>query len=932
MKPLLYSIFCTFSILLLFYSESYGQYLSHCEQIPVGSDFFMEEESLCTKFDRIRCTINISNTNSSVLGIGGYSNQIICISGVFTINTNFLFMGCTIKCAPGSQIIVEAGNKFTVYYSFLFACEEMWKGIQVKENAEIDMYQSEIEDAQYAVDLIKPASVSIKHNTFNRNYIGIEFKQSGVIPSVPYIVKGNRFFCTSPLNAAYSGQTPAPNSRSFCGVRSISHPALTIDGYFDSFYSSFIENKFDLLRNGIITISSNITIQHSSFTNIIDEGSHEIFQTGIGIYGIYWSRIKHYGLGTFDDLIPTFNNCQRAGIYTNASLLSTEQSLYTNIGLYGVNCTNQYFLGATISSNRFIDAGSSTLSNIYLEKGLSESIINTNTIIQTNYYSGKIEVKNLNGYSSMVTIRNNFIDIKASYGIEISSDIGDGFLIANNYVNGQSDNNLGFGILSWNNSGSNYRIESNHCFGGHYSGIQGVQSQNTLFCDNRLYNNEIGLALKDSHAGSVLSENKFYGTNNFGLNMQNSIMLGDQRHKGNTWSGTFSSLAAYYNSGTTSDSQFFVNSLTSNGSCYNPQFLPNNGGTPSVNPASGWYFQQSTDTCQFCVTPPLPKESNSEWMEAIAIDGGIEAFSYSVGAAWDAEYYLYRQVMDDPETYSEPFYTTAVERISQNSLIPAWYEVNTLFRVAADGPSGLIESLIETESAIQDILHQLGNIETAYHESGDLPDNWETLSLALEYYLDQSTSMGENYNQWREEQWQTIEATLNTLQPITPMDLAMLEYMYIRLYLMQHPESFFDMLQSVTSLVQKCYDQNGAAPKMAISFLPSCMQEAYLIDEQECNETHKPDLNYTTSIASAITRVRLIPNPASHEVQILSHLAEDISVFEMNIYNQLGKLVHNCQVKDMERINIDQLPSGTYIARFISSDGKECDSVKFQKI
>lgn len=904
---------------------------SYCEPAPEEAGFLTEDETLCAKHPRLQCTINISNTNTAALGISGYSNQTICISGVLTINTNFSFVGCIIKFTPGSQIIVDGSNNLTIYFSSLFACEEMWKGIQVKENAEIDVYQTEIEDAQYALDLIKPAVVIIKNNTLNRNYIGIRCLQSSTVPLTPFIIKGNRYYCNSALNSPYSGQSPSPGIRTFCGVFASSHPALTVDGYYDSFYLSFVENIFKELNNGVVAVTSNISISHSSFEYMINDGIHAgYFDTGIGIYGDYYSRITHMGRGTSDPSILTFNNCENTGVQTKASFLNTSQSIHNNIGVHGVKCTNQYLFGASIVSNKFIGTNTinTTLRNIYLEKGLSPSHISSNTISKWADISG-IEVRNPSTYSSMINIEHNSIITEDTRGIMMESGWGDGFFISLNNLDAVSFSKAG--ILSRNNYGNNYSIKTNDCYNGHAKGIESSSSYNTLFCNNDLYDNSVGMKISDSHAGSIVSRNNFYGSNTEGLTLTGTAMLGDQMHKANTWNGTFSGNAAvYYFPPIFSDSEFFVNSTFPSQNCYGSTYFPTSGGSASVNPGIGFFEQNYADTCQFCEDFVPDLTDSSSWFNVIVLSGGMESYGYSSGASWEADYYVYSSIIDNPELYLDPIYSDAVDRIFENSLIPHWYEMNSLFRSVADGPDNFSETFLENESFIQNILAQLKDLEIEYTESGELSGSWDSLSTALEYYLAESQNLSVLYDLWGEEKLEILQSMLLNLNPQTDMDMAMLDLMSIRLSLIQNPNNFLENLGAITNLSEKCYNQYGPATKMATTLLPSCLQNQYFENDFSCVEG-KPVISGNSRLHNRFSDVALFPNPVNLFLQINFNINFNNNVL-LNITNLLGHQVLESEIKNGDKIDVSKLPSGTYFAQLIASDGKLYETVKFIKL
>lgn len=136
-----------------------------------------------------------------------YTGQYISIAGTITINAPYslTFNNCDVVMWPGAKIIVSAGtttsNGATISItggSHLYACDQMWDRIEVRNGARVYVQGSSIiEDAEVAVDMTDGCFFQIDQATFNRNYQHIKLTgpTTGPVFGSNYRVKRSHFGC-----------------------------------------------------------------------------------------------------------------------------------------------------------------------------------------------------------------------------------------------------------------------------------------------------------------------------------------------------------------------------------------------------------------------------------------------------------------------------------------------------------------------------------------------------------------------------------------------------------------------------------------------------------------------------------------------------------------------------------------------------------------
>ncbi|MFN4254639.1 MAG: hypothetical protein ACK4Q5_06510, partial [Saprospiraceae bacterium] len=166
---------------------------------------------------------------------------------------------------PGGSITIASNNTLSFFpglFTKISGCDGMWKGITVNASSALNMENATLKDAQNAVLVKRGGEARIVNNTFDENNIGVfvEASTGANTPKTDALIVGNTFKCSQGfLDASYSGQSPAPNGRSYCGVVTNDIP-INLTG-----------NSFKDLKNGVFAFNSRGSISGNLFMNMYEE-------------------------------------------------------------------------------------------------------------------------------------------------------------------------------------------------------------------------------------------------------------------------------------------------------------------------------------------------------------------------------------------------------------------------------------------------------------------------------------------------------------------------------------------------------------------------------------------------------------------------------------------------------------------------------------
>jgi hypothetical protein len=189
----------------------------------------------------------------------------ILVTGNFIIDQPILFRACKLKISKDVEITVNPRKRLRSIGSKFFCCDDMWKGINVKEDAAVTLIgKTEIEDAYkavYATDL--SAAVQITGSIFNRNQVGCYFESTqttGGILTLPSFW-GNTFTCTSKLNVKKGYEWPI----SGMFVSNLMIPTLGDDlGGTANLFTGRITCGIEIEKNSTVVVSNSKFIRINS--------------------------------------------------------------------------------------------------------------------------------------------------------------------------------------------------------------------------------------------------------------------------------------------------------------------------------------------------------------------------------------------------------------------------------------------------------------------------------------------------------------------------------------------------------------------------------------------------------------------------------------------------------------------------------------------
>lgn len=93
----------------------------------------------------------------------------------------------------------------------------MWKGIEVDKRYE-NLTESQVEDAQYAIELKDQALAIIKHVELNNNFVGMYASPQNTLQTIYSTIADVQFQTNSTMVSAYLGQLPLLGTNCFAGI------------------------------------------------------------------------------------------------------------------------------------------------------------------------------------------------------------------------------------------------------------------------------------------------------------------------------------------------------------------------------------------------------------------------------------------------------------------------------------------------------------------------------------------------------------------------------------------------------------------------------------------------------------------------------------------------------------------------------------------
>lgn len=830
----------------------------------------------------------------------------------------------------GAEIRIPTKNTLSVFDSYIRGCEKRWKSITVEHDATLNLAGDGlglVEDGQYAVHPRNKSTVNIVNTRFNKNYVALYFNDPlGEFFLQPFF--RNTIQCTETLLPHYNPQDPNDGPWSFAGIRTTGQDFLTIG------VAGQAPNRFDGLRNGIITENCNLTLRNSRFNNIqrldYSTAGHGVRASGVG--HSFQQDGGCYGIKTV-----FFDNCS-TGIFLQGMNARVQN-----------NQMNAVETGVLVreSPNRNIEICGNTINctvhgiSLWFNDPAQRIQVNNNAIHVSppvpDIRAAAIFVRE-NG-AAQPNARIEFhedIDI-FNAGAGISLNGCKGYHVEQNFIGAAQDGALIYAGISLWNSPDNFfscnRVKGDfgsNSFGSVAGpfGIRARVSTGVEYDCNEVQDTYLGVQF-DMPCNNTKFRTTTFQNHRFGLHYTTTGLTGHQPTNlatgtlhGNIWDGTWDGANAVGARHENPDddyvnlSRYIVRSISAPWGPQNPSSSSNS-----------WFTAENRQqfscgsTCDVWLTGDTTITELDERIAKGLVDPGV----YSESMQWILERGLYRKLYANsefvqPYTFVDTFYTakssstigrfTAVEAAtyalfeldsSTAGQLQDYYELTT----AQMEDMALIDSLLQTVSG-QDSLNLLVRREYAL-------DSIESLSLlnsALVKSVLQARSAAANSviaqnnaitvtDIWEQNEKTVNHIFLNTIAKGIPLNTTQ-----------------FNLLKAVAN---QCPYEGGTAVFRARAIL-----DIEVDDEVACSQLGSQALIMPPAgNQSPATGIRMYPNPAMDFVTVSVDDALEsnavLSVF--NLYGQLAFRHNLSEGTALFSFTTEMLPSGIYLV-LVQESGK----------
>lgn len=841
-------------------------------------------------------------------------------------------------------------------------------------SAKFGITNSEINDAQYAINPEPKSIISVTNTAFRDNFVGVYF--NGGIVKLPgnsltllNPFYGNTFWGTNGLKSSFAGMINGYNQPSVAEMDNSLWPwaGLHLDNL-NSFNLGFVKygfhnysNLFYGLANGVVARNCNLNVLNSYFF-FIGENNYSINKNGLdfqgnailansyspGLYGAQHPATSLFvrGFGKYNYSDPTFNMCYK-GIVSDYLTLDVQQCFFASSqpwGHTGVRVTHaqrqkilikdnsitELFHGIQLSQSDPVLQGDINSNNIY--------VINNNV---QNVYGFGIEInESMKAPLKFEKVRNNIIRMSslAIGGIYVNSSKGSEYYRNQIFLDAPWNNFYGVSfanseILNHHNyiSGSaasvvqNKRVLFGVFVGSDFpAGIYASNSSYSSHTCNTIENIFTGarFALQNLNAGAnnLLQGNDFNTSTtpspalmNVGLLAEKSNVFDNINNAGNRWYGSFSHLSAD-NRNVYNASVAKLKTATNSGPYH-----------PLTSAPLGWVTVSGTGNTFVCIPEPNIDYHGTGALTSVdeTIINGTLSFEESEDELkWQCEKTLYKKMtfnqnLINSSQAASGFY---LEKQSQ----PTGDIVQTEFVVedAFSADSSIIESWTEQWNYLDSIRLIKDYLDSARVESADslMQELWAHKLDSLIVIEDSiRANIDFSATSYLFGKDSIIMAAKNLNDQISDTTLIVQNYRdFTDSYLSTVGSDTFGFTRTqVANLLRiafQCPTKGGEPVFLARSLLSLSIDTVYF-DELYCAQPSlkRSEVSVTPRVDSSLV-IKLYPNPANnYAILQLSDPVEEL--FQLSIIDALGKMVFNqniLTVAGLYELNTKDLISGVY--------------------
>lgn len=321
----------------------------------------------------------------NIIGTSGQitSNQMnneYCINNDVTIVGTRIFLNSDFRIASGVRIIVPSGANLIISHCHLYACMDMWQGIEVQPGGKLSILNNSlIEDAITAIDItnntLNNNLLRLNNSTFNKNYTALRIQNyAPAITNYPFDITGcvftSRDIAFSTLNW--------PNTTAIKATAVNSGAPLSSDIISNATYPANTTGAFLKAPHNTQKSEMGIQLVNVGLTQGT-EASPVFYEFKLGTSGPTKTNVFdniRYELHAFNSNINSINN-----VYQNTGFVNRA------FGGRGIIATcDQNFNGrlkvtkVTNSVNKFIDCGTAIQTVDYFIHEITENEIRSSKV------------------------------------------------------------------------------------------------------------------------------------------------------------------------------------------------------------------------------------------------------------------------------------------------------------------------------------------------------------------------------------------------------------------------------------------------------------------------------------------------------------------------------------------------------------------------
>ena len=647
--------------------------------------------------------------------------QFLVVDG--ELNLRDLVNSATYTFAPGSHIIMLPNSKISVRKKILISgtviegCSATWGEIDVLNNGEVTIMDSEVRDACIGLNLNNGSKLQAVRNLFSNNSHGIQAVNSsftllgeGIAHNL-FESPANNVSCIIGPSGAEPVRGIFLDNTSFTKIGNTNG----VDG--PNIFSTPI---------GIETKNTNFEVEDSRFENrpasstyyaIRMAGTGATFTATIKGLGLttgnemvfnYWNgvRIQNYNLTLTDAL---FDQTQVGVEYINSSRnvsVDINNNKFDNLWGVGVSFNQSRFLTVNVSNNSFVDR-STDISNTARFGIKWQSSIMTSTphaLFKENTFSDDLKI-DPSGFSTF-----DFAGINIANSTSYIDIIGNTFY--QNYASA-TNQHVFTGIRSL--SSQHIKVEDNAAIGANLAaatdalaGYYFYESGNNTFMCNRAEKMTQGFYFYGPLCDQTDYQHSRMENNLTGMLLGSAnTIIGKQSKKENRWVGSLPSggtAEAHFDFGINPVNPFAL--LMSEFQINDPNLASDYWANPRM-PALGWFnFNSALPIFEECAKKgPDPDDDGSKSRaQQAAISGDFPNYRGYEATGWEMNLMAFGSLTEHPELLQEGTPDLAFYQVHENDNIArlwhAYADWNRLQQTNSETESALYANQSASDAAI----------------------------------------------------------------------------------------------------------------------------------------------------------------------------------------------------------------------------------------